>query len=387
MENIGTIIGLVVLLIIIIWIIVKFYSFYGDKKLGLKNYTTLVKDKINGNIPNTISGNTIPTSGFSNEYALSFWMHVDDYTYRYGQEKLVMIRGATESVANPMVVLADKSNTLMVKIALQTQDPNSSLGSVDTPVSATAATSAPTAMATTAPTGTPGPTPASPEAFNNVLDSVGDNRAPPTASLYNNDYFEAVSGNELSSDGFLDYGLSQGVEGLYMSVNSGNVSAGTHMMTDITGVMDETPSNLMKLATAAAAPVAPTAPATTSISTKESFAADTSKASVSVGICSVDELPLQRWIHVVVSVYNNIVDIYIDGKLSSSCVLKGFPLASTADLRIVPEGGFSGSIANVVSVNSALNPSEVQKLYNDGPVYSEGFFGTIKSYFSSATTF
>ena len=48
MENIGMIIGLVILLIIIIWIIIKFYSFYGDKKLGLKNYTTLVKDKING---------------------------------------------------------------------------------------------------------------------------------------------------------------------------------------------------------------------------------------------------------------------------------------------------------------------------------------------------
>ena len=376
MENIGTIIGLVVLLIIIIWIIVKFYSFYGDKKLGLKNYTTLVKDKINGNIPNTISGNTIPTSGFSNEYALSFWMHVDDYTYRYGKEKIVMIRGASESVANPMIVLADKSNTLMVKIALQTQDPNYSLGSIDTPDTTTK--SMPTTMPT--PTSTVVTTAPTPEAFNNVLDSVGDNRAPPTASLYNNDYFEAVSGNVVSSDGFLDYGLNEGVEGLYMSVNSGNTSVGTHNITDITGVMDESPSNLMKLATAAA-------PSNMTVTTKESFATDTTKASISVGICSVDELPLQRWVHVVVSVYNNIVDIYIDGKLSSSCVLKGFPLASTSDLRIVPEGGFSGSIANVVSVNSALNPSEVQKLYNDGPIYSEGFFGTIKSYFTSITTF
>lgn len=373
MENIGMIIGLVVLLIIIIWIIIKFYSFYGDKKLGLKNYTTLVKDKISGNIPNTVSGNTIPTSGFSNEYALSFWLYVDDYTYRYGHEKVVMIRGTSETVANPMIMLADKSNTLIVKIALQTQDPNSSLVYTETGIT-TAPTHTPSVTSTPSETSIP-TTP--PESFNNVLDSVGDNRAPPSASLYNNDYFEAVSGNVLSDDGFLDYGLSQSVEGIYMSVKPSSTTSNINVLTltDITGVVDEPPRELMKLAQA----VAPS-------TTKEGFAIDANKTSVSVGICSVNELPLQRWVHVVVSVYNNIVDIYIDGALSSSCVLKGFPLASTSDLRLVPEGGFSGSIANVVSVNSALNPSEVQKLYNDGPVYSDGFFATIKSYFTSATT-
>ena len=360
MENIGTIIVLTIILIIIIWIILKFTSFYGNKQVGVKNYSTLVKNKISGSVSNTISGNTIPTSKFSNEYALSFWIHVDDYTYRYGKEKTVMIRGKDESAANPKITLADKSNTLIVKIALQTQDPNSYVAPTASPApsaspvpSATASGSEPFMSSCTEPRMASGSEP---------FMAVSGNEAPLESALYNAEFFKSISGNKLAGKGYLDYLTVE--DAGYMTVKPPIPTNETYDLTDISGIALES----------AVVPLVPQ-------KSKESFDNHTT---ANIGICNVAELPLQKWVHLVVSVYNNIVDIYIDGQLTSSCVLSGFPMAPTADLNISPEGGFSGSLANVVAVNSALSPKDVKDLYNDGPVYGAGFWGTIKSYFSSA---
>ena len=53
----------------------------------------------------------------------------------------------------------------------------------------------------------------------------------------------------------------------------------------------------------------------------------------SVGICKAKMIPLQKWVNVIVSVYSQVVDIYIDGQLTSSCILKGFPNISTDPIR------------------------------------------------------
>lgn len=100
--------------------------------------------------------------------------------------------------------------------------------------------------------------------------------------------------------------------------------------------------------------------------------------------CILKDIPLQRWNHVVVSVYNNNVDLYLNGKLSRSCVLKGFPKPNTDHLHFNVNDGFDGQIAKSVFVNSSLNPTEVYDLYKMGPVYSEGFFTSLSNYFSTS---
>ena len=42
------------------------------------------------------------------------------------------------------------------------------------------------------------------------------------------------------------------------------------------------------------------------------------------GKCFVEDFPLQKWVHVVISQYNQLLDIYVDGKLRSSCVMPRF---------------------------------------------------------------
>jgi hypothetical protein len=99
-----------------------------------------------------------------------------------------------------------------------------------------------------------------------------------------------------------------------------------------------------------------------------------------VGTCIYKMLPLQKWVHVIVSVYNQVVDIYIDGQLASSCVLKGFPAISTDDVDITPDGGFSGQISRVAFSNTAMTVPKAQSLYYDGPVPSTSLFSMIPTW-------
>jgi hypothetical protein len=87
----------------------------------------------------------------------------------------------------------------------------------------------------------------------------------------------------------------------------------------------------------------------------------------SCGKCFVEDFPLQKWVHLVVSQYNNVIDIYVDGKLRSSCSLPGFPDPGTGSLVLSPEGGYSGQMSSVVYVNSAMSQGDVYKMYAQGP--------------------
>lgn len=99
-----------------------------------------------------------------------------------------------------------------------------------------------------------------------------------------------------------------------------------------------------------------------------------------VGICMVKMIPLQKWVNIIVSVYNQIIDIYIDGQLSSSCVLKGFPAISTADANVTPDGGFSGKISRVLFSNSAMTITRARNIYYSGPVATVSLFSMIPNW-------
>lgn len=99
-----------------------------------------------------------------------------------------------------------------------------------------------------------------------------------------------------------------------------------------------------------------------------------------VGTCIAKMIPLQKWINIIVSVYNQVIDIYIDGQLSSSCVLKGFPAISTEDVNVTPDGGFSGKISRVLFSNTAMTVGHAKEIYYNGPVSSTSLFSMIPNW-------
>ena len=99
-----------------------------------------------------------------------------------------------------------------------------------------------------------------------------------------------------------------------------------------------------------------------------------------IGTCIYKMIPLQKWVNVNISVNNQIVDIYIDGQLGSSCVLKGFPAISTTDVNLTPNGGFSGQISKVIFSNTAMTSTKARELYYAGPIVSSSLFSSIPSW-------
>ena len=86
--------------------------------------------------------------------------------------------------------------------------------------------------------------------------------------------------------------------------------------------------------------------------------------------CVVDNLPLQKWVNLVVSQYNQSMDIYLDGQLVTSCVLKGFPEVREDSVLLCPDGGFEGKISRLAFFNTAVTQERAYQIYRAGGSFS-----------------
>lgn len=93
--------------------------------------------------------------------------------------------------------------------------------------------------------------------------------------------------------------------------------------------------------------------------------------------CIVESLPLQRWINLIISQYNDTISIYIDGQLVSSCVLKGFPEIREEGVSLCPDGGFEGKISRLSFFNNAITQNRAYQIYRDGGNFSNNLTSNI----------
>ncbi len=82
--------------------------------------------------------------------------------------------------------------------------------------------------------------------------------------------------------------------------------------------------------------------------------------------CSVENVPLQSWFSVSVTVFQRNLDIYINGRLVKSCVLPGIPKPAVGDVILADNGGFAGSICNVNGYNVMINPDDAKSFHAKG---------------------
>lgn len=82
--------------------------------------------------------------------------------------------------------------------------------------------------------------------------------------------------------------------------------------------------------------------------------------------CSVENVPLQSWFAVSMTVFQRNLDIYINGRLVKSCVLPGIPKPALGDVILNDNGGFAGSICNVNGYSEMLNPADTKSFHAKG---------------------
>jgi len=83
--------------------------------------------------------------------------------------------------------------------------------------------------------------------------------------------------------------------------------------------------------------------------------------------CDIVNIPMQRWVYIVVQIINNNVDIYLNGKLARSCTLTGIPkFDNEGNLYIAKDGGFKGLISDFMYSNKSLSPEEIYSIFMYG---------------------
>jgi hypothetical protein len=103
-------------------------------------------------------------------------------------------------------------------------------------------------------------------------------------------------------------------------------------------------------------------------------------------MCDIESVDLQRWVNITVVLSGRTQDIYIDGKLSRSCVLNGLFTVDGDQSTLVLGGpnGFGGYIGLTTAANFAYSPDQVYKKYQNGP-FNNSLWNQIKNYFKNAS--
>lgn len=93
-------------------------------------------------------------------------------------------------------------------------------------------------------------------------------------------------------------------------------------------------------------------------------------------LCDLPEVELQKWVSVAVVLSGKTCDVYMDGKLTRSCVLPNFYRVDPTGvkMKLLDYGGFEGYLGDVSTYNYALNPDQIYRMYMTGPTDNQSSF-------------
>ena len=104
------------------------------------------------------------------------------------------------------------------------------------------------------------------------------------------------------------------------------------------------------------------------------YASGNSGTKGNIDECPIKNIPLQKWVHILMAVNNRTNDVYIDGKLVKTCMLDGVAmLDKLGSLVLCPDGGFSGYTSKLRYYARAVNPREAYEIYKEG--FSDSWLG------------
>jgi hypothetical protein len=81
----------------------------------------------------------------------------------------------------------------------------------------------------------------------------------------------------------------------------------------------------------------------------------------------IPDIPLNKWVNVIIRCQNTTVDIYINGTITRSVQLTGVPKQNYGDVFVAMNGGFDGNISDLWYYSYALGTSEIQSIAKNGP--------------------
>ena len=87
-------------------------------------------------------------------------------------------------------------------------------------------------------------------------------------------------------------------------------------------------------------------------------------------IITVSDFPIQKWVNITVSVYGRTLDVYLDGKLVKTEILKTYIPCKFNTLHFGGTPAFDGYLNLGKYIPYAVNPEEAYNLYMDGAQFN-----------------
>lgn len=81
----------------------------------------------------------------------------------------------------------------------------------------------------------------------------------------------------------------------------------------------------------------------------------------------IPDMPINKWINIIIRCQNTTLDVYINGTISRSINLIGVPKQNYGDVFVGMNGGFDGYISNLWYYNYALGTAAIQRIAANGP--------------------
>jgi len=82
---------------------------------------------------------------------------------------------------------------------------------------------------------------------------------------------------------------------------------------------------------------------------------------------TIPDIPLNKWVNVIIRCRNTSLDVYINGTIAKSMELFGVPKQNYGNIYVGLNGGFNGNVSNLWYYNYALGTIEIQNLVKRGP--------------------
>jgi hypothetical protein len=81
----------------------------------------------------------------------------------------------------------------------------------------------------------------------------------------------------------------------------------------------------------------------------------------------ISNVPMQKWVHIAVRLQNNIMDLYVNGTVTSRNKFEHIPKQNYSDITVCGNGGFNGKLSNLRYFAHALNVLEINSILAQGP--------------------
>ena len=81
----------------------------------------------------------------------------------------------------------------------------------------------------------------------------------------------------------------------------------------------------------------------------------------------IPNIPMNKWMNVIIRVRNTHLDIYMNGTITKSIVLNGVPKQNYGNVYVAANGGFSGYVSNLWYYDYSLGISAIQNIVKGGP--------------------